>query len=373
MYDPKRILLGITRHSLYSERLLLLDPFVYPMTVRDEYNPVLHPEQHRSTTLRWAWLWLMMAPWIEADLVHFIRTPGHFDVGLEFEAMRITRERYERRPELEELARRQAKESDGVFDSYKQQVLLGFPDEYYRQLAREEGWATSEEEVEGFVRGIQEMRAKDPFVLDPLHEDRLEELHHFSSGASYEMAKWTAALSGSHLITDIESRWAEIRVDREEANVHDDEWTPFAKAFAGLPFKYLNAVPLDAALELRRQDRLADLRACLGKAWRANRDDDGFSDRDSENLAQELRELIRESEAEWADIQASLAKFIGGELAVGALGIGPAIAAGGAVWAAAGVAATGAANVVAQRLKEKAYIKRHPASFFLHLSKEHDT
>jgi len=70
-----------------------------------------------------------------------------------------------------------------------------------------------------------------------------------------------------------------------------------------------------------------------------------------------------EAEAEWARIEASLAKFVGGELVVGALALGPAIAVGGAEWAAAGVVASGITHLIAGRLQKKAYLKTNPAAF----------
>lgn len=50
-YDPARILQGLTRHSLYSESLLLVDPLPHPARIRPEYNPLHHPEQYRSVAL----------------------------------------------------------------------------------------------------------------------------------------------------------------------------------------------------------------------------------------------------------------------------------------------------------------------------------
>ena len=94
LYDVARILQGVTRHSLYAERILLIDPFVNPLLVADEYNPLLHPEEHAQTALRWSLLWFTMAPWIEADLVHFVRAPESFDSSLRFKAAQITQKRY---------------------------------------------------------------------------------------------------------------------------------------------------------------------------------------------------------------------------------------------------------------------------------------
>lgn len=372
MYEPQRILRGITRHSLYTERILLVDPFMHPMFVRDQFSPLLHPEQHRSTALRWARLWLKMAPWIYADLVHFIRTPGDFDKRLDVEADRITRERYQRHPVLKKHVANELESDPEMLESYKRQILLRMPDEYFRQRIREQGLTLSEDEVERVVRAIRADAENDPFVLEPV-EGKGQELLQASSGASYEMAKWTSGLSGSHLITDIASRWAEIKVDRREAEIDDDVWTPFAKAFGGVDFTFLNSVPLDAALTLRKRGHLHDLRTCLGKAWRACRDEDDFADGNVRHLTAELEDQMRMADAEWTDIKASLTQVIGTELSAAALG-GAGVLTGEAQWVAGGLiaggtVAAGITGTMVQRLRRAAHMKRHPASFFLGLAR----
>ena len=372
VYEPRRILRGITRHSLYTERILLVDPFINPLFVRDEFSPLYHPEQHRSTALRWAWLWLMMAPWIDADLVHFIRTPDDFDRELAAEAYRITSQRYERNPKLKSYLADELENDPEIFESYKRQILLRMPDEYFRQTIREQGLTSSEDELERVVRAIRAAAENDPLVLEPV-EGKGQELLQASSGASYEMAKWTSALSGSHLITDIASRWAEIEVDRREAGIDDDVWTPFAKAFAGVDFTFLNNVPLDAALTLRKEGHLHDLRTCLGKAWRACRDEDDFAGSNVRNLTAELEDQMRMADAEWTDIRASLAQMIGAEIAAAIGGTGVVLT-GEAQWVAGGLiaggtVAAGITGTVVQKLRRGAHMKRHPASFFLGLSK----
>ena len=372
VYEPQRILRGITRHSLYTERILLVDPFMNPLFVRDEFSPLYHPEQHRSTALRWAWLWLMMAPWVDADLVHFIRTPGDFDTKLAAEAYRITNLRYQRYPKLKSQLAGELENDPEILASYQRQILLSMPDEHFRQLIREQGLTSSEAELEQVVRAIRATAENDPFVLEPV-EGSDQELLQASSGTSYEMAKWTSALSGSHLITDIASRWAEIEVDRREAGIGDNVWTPFAKAFGGVGFTFLNNVPIDTALTLRKEGHLQDLRTCLGKAWRACRDEDAFADSNVRNLTGELEDQMRLADAEWIDIKASLAQMIGTEVAA-AVGGASAVLTGEAQWVAGGLAAggtvaAGITGTVVRKLRRGAYMKRHPASFFLGLSK----
>src|SRR6266851_4229029 len=61
-YDSQYIKRAIVRHSIYANKILLVDPFVYPLSVRDEYNPILNPEQYRAQTLKNVNLWFELLP-----------------------------------------------------------------------------------------------------------------------------------------------------------------------------------------------------------------------------------------------------------------------------------------------------------------------
>ncbi len=80
---------------------MLVDPFLHPYRVRAEYNPVLHPEEHRSNAIKYAFLWLSLAPWILAGLVCFIGMPGDFDSGIMHDVLEIQDARIKAHPELE--------------------------------------------------------------------------------------------------------------------------------------------------------------------------------------------------------------------------------------------------------------------------------
>ena len=44
-YFPYSILKGITKHSLYTDKILLIEPFQDPRSFRDEFSPIVHPEK----------------------------------------------------------------------------------------------------------------------------------------------------------------------------------------------------------------------------------------------------------------------------------------------------------------------------------------
>ena len=51
-YQIEHLARGVKRHSLYSNKILLVDPFIYPLSVRPEFNPIQNPAAFRSHTLK---------------------------------------------------------------------------------------------------------------------------------------------------------------------------------------------------------------------------------------------------------------------------------------------------------------------------------
>lgn len=369
LYEPDRIVTGITRHSLYADTILLVDPFMSPSQVRPEYNPVLHPEMHRTTAIRWAVLWLMLMPWIDAGIVKFIKTPGDLDVALELRAIEITKDRYAKHPELQ--PRRE--DNEQLFSSHEQRFkrdfMLGMPDDYIRRMYHNFKPDAADAEVEKVIEYIQRQRDADPFFIETLDKKPQGELLQMSSGASYEMAKLTALLTGSFIMTDIPSRWREIELDRTDTRVDPEQWSPFAKAFHGVPFSYLNAVPLPAALDIREQGRLERMRGFLRRVWRTSAADNEFAPENISNLAAELQHQVGEAEAEWKAIDRELLQWFGTELVGGLLAAGPAIAHGAAEWLGFGLAAGGVTNIAISTMKRVSYLNRYPAAFFAKLER----
>jgi hypothetical protein len=373
-YDPERVFNGIGRVSLYSDTILLPDPFPHPRFIRSQYNPLDVPEQYLGTALRWSTLWLTLAPWIEAGIVRFVRTLGDLDPALELKLIAAQRKKYESEPRLKDAMDRFVKDNAQIFDSYKKSIMLSMPDQMAIQAFKNlrKGNVT-DEEVKMFLNGLQQMRDNDPYYVDPKNEkgEQVPALMHVSSGANIEEAKLMANLSGSHLLTDMEPRWIEIALDREAGQIDDGGWSAFSQAFQDLPFKYLRNVPLGTALRLRQEGRLEGLRSFLRRSWNAAVPEQQPSRSAVENLAAELQEKINEAEAEWDKIDRDLLKWFGSTSAVGAL-VGPAIGVGAAGWGAAaiGVALAGMTELAVAHGLRDSYAKRYPAAFFLSLQKQ---
>lgn len=371
-YEPRILLRGITRHSLYSERILLPDPFLYPVGLPDELNPLARPKENRVNTLRNIQLWFLLAPWIAAGIVGITRLPGDFDPVLRFECMRREKDRFSGDSELhallDEMVTNEVKKTGPLDHGAGEYFLLSHPNEFWANSWRRDHPDATDEEVQNFLHYLDSRRAAHPYYIDLEHAKRSQVLH-WTSGTNYEMAKVTVTMSGSHLITDMPHRWKEIESDRARDKLDPRGWSPFAKAFHNLEFKFLNDVPLKFAFRLRKEQRLGQLRLFLRGIWDKSSKENKYDEKNVEALAAELYEKVREAKEEWRKIDRDLLKWFGtlGTIAASA----SAVSNGGIGWmpAAIGTIAGGITSLLVSQHQRAGFRERYPAAMFLDLEK----
>ena len=110
-YEPRTIFRGVTRHSIYTDHVILFDPFQDHRRIAEQYNPVAHPEEHIFQTLKNLHIWVGFAPWVDAGLVSFIRSPVNYDYELFRTSLINQRKDIESNPELKEALDRAVNDS----------------------------------------------------------------------------------------------------------------------------------------------------------------------------------------------------------------------------------------------------------------------
>jgi hypothetical protein len=325
-------------------------------------------------TLKWLRLWFSLQPWIDAGLVQIVRSPCDLNVDLLHESMRIQEAKFKSDLELARVL----KESVGTLASegpeaeeMRQFVMLCMSDDQIAAKALELYPGSNQFELQTFMAAIEEMRNEHPYYVSgaTVRDTGVNELISSSSGANFYVAKLVAGAAGAHLLTDLPSRWKEIELDRKATGANLGAWTPFAKAFHNASFRFLENVPLGAALTLRQEQRLENMRSFLRRVWRAARSEYDFDEANAKALTDELNERIREAEHEWRKIDEDLLKWFSAESAA-ALAAVPTVATGGADWLAGGWIASGLGNLAIAWYKRRKFADRYPAAFFLGLKRE---
>jgi len=369
-YRNDAIFKGIIRHSIYATKILLIDPFIYPTSVRDEYNPILSPEKYRAQTLKNVNFWLAIVPWIEAGIVEVIRTPDDFDRKLKWESLQRQRKKFENNEELKSALDKSVTELSEKYRDKEafRHLILSAPNDYLKRKYEESHAAEDDISFDDILTYVDRKREEDMDFLEPAgYGKENAQMHIYSTGANYDIAKITSDLTGSYLVTDIPSRWKEIEVDRESQNAINKEWSPFAKAFNGLDLKFLNNIKLHHALALREEHRLEGLRVFLRKVWKSAQTAEHFNEANAVLLADELTEEVSKAEEEWKKIDRDLLKWFGAELSAGLLSAEPLISSGHATFLAAAVVSASAITFGLNKAERTVFPKRYPAAFFMNI------
>jgi hypothetical protein len=283
------------------------------------------------------------------------------------------KKQYKKFEENEELGRAAEKSVRELRSRQKEKetfrhLILPAPNEYLKKVFKDANLGKHGLTLEEFIAFVEEERRNDPDFLETFKPGKnTRQLISFSSGTSYDIAKLTANLTGSYLITDIYSKWKEIEIDRKSQNIENKEWSPFAKAFQGLELKFLNSLKLEHALILRKEKRLEHLRVFLRKVWKSACTAESFSEINTKNLADELVSEIRKAEVEWKQIDLDLLKWFGAELSAELLAAGPLIASGYGAFLAAAIAISGVITLGVTQAERKSFPNKFPAAFFMKL------
>ena len=365
-YAPSVIRRGVTRHSIYTDRILLIDPFPDHRTRKPEWNPLQRPEIFQSSTLRWLGIWADFAPWIDEGLVEFVRSPGDFDLQLQLRLWTNQSQKLQQDARYRKVIEDDAAEERELQDELTKHLFLSLSDRMLTNLHQELHPRATDHEAQEFLDEVRAMRAADSFfpTVDAGSSSPSSSLLEMSTGLIYEMARITANTCNAHLITDIPSRWWEIEQDRKANGASNGPWEPLAKAFGNAQLQFLDAVPLQQALILRKEGRLASMRVFLRKVMSNAGGPSSFDSSLQRELADQLQHEMSIAEREWKAIDRDLLKWLGGA-AAGALASSPIVTGAGALFAAAAAMSTQLIHARGQRHK---FLNRHPAAFFVGLA-----
>jgi hypothetical protein len=357
---------AVVRHSIYANKILLVEPFQHPHILAPKYNPLENPNQWRAQTLKDVNFYFSMLPWIQAGIVEFIRTPADFDRRLNYDALK--RAKVHATDPIFNAAIKESTEDlkQRHSDGQARHFALAAPDSYLLRVFKKMPKTNDKLSEDDFISYIHSLRERDPNFLEPLGQPNRGQLHNVFSGGLIEMASSAAQMTGSYLFTDLKARWAQIEHDRG-SNAETDVWAPFAKAVQNTRLQYLNNLDLKHALQLRAEGRLESLRSFMTKMWEEARGDQPFGERAAIDLANELAAAVGEAEAEWEQLKGELAKRASQAVVASIAAFGPAVATGAALWHAAATVAGAVGVGLWSKYRRRQYDAKFPAAFFMDL------
>lgn len=361
-YEPELMVENVFRFCLYTDQIVLINPFENPNIMAEEYNPIVHPEEWIHDTLRTIFHLNMMRPWIEKGFVTFIPNPGDFDSNLRVSTWNLAAKRLENTPHTQE-------DIDASFMKERvRRMFLTSPRSYVERQLREMDPNMSNEKVREFADYWEAERARDPFLTGETIDKMPAQMITTRTGANLEMGMYICQTMGAFPYTNIRFRWNEILSARQQFDPTMELWSPLTNAFQQLQFKFLDKVSPKFAYSMRQDGRLEGFRSFLRKLWRTvdGQPDPSKAQGLARDFSDELTQSYNEAKSEWNKIDLDLLKWatptVAGGLTAGLLSLG---------LPAAGFVVAGVGELIQAQIRRANFRRSVPMSVFIDLEQKY--
>lgn len=353
---------NVFRFSLYSDEVLVVDPFDLPWYRRAEYNPIRNPEPFIQSTLKKVMYVLLLKPWIEHGLVTLLPDPTELDPTLRRLTMALGRKRMEECP----LTQEDFELFEPLATKDTLRTILTLEPEHLKQFFRNAG--APEADIDTLVKTAKTMLKDDPLGVEAPLDDEKGQLLEITMGAVFESGLLMAVSTGAFPYTDVPNTWTSLKAHMDVLPDSARIWTPLTQAFARLDFKFLNSVNSRFACSLREDGRLENIRSFLRRLWGTLNDeyDAPVDESLAKAFADEVVEEHKRVEEEWRDIDARVAT----ESTLSVLAGLDSVAQGHLIPALCGILGGPAVSLLSANRTRKSFRGRIPLSIFIDLKSQ---
>lgn len=191
--------------SLFDE-LLIESPIVNPNNVKPEFSPTETPAKYKYQALKDFLLMLELEPYIGYGLVNLVPDPSNFDLNL----MKAMMDMATSRRGAVESQRDKKVHRKLAIEDYLNVIHMMPRDVKVRSLVSDLGMP--EDVAAQSIDTLDANAETSPLtMLQPIQPGDGGQLMQFSMAPNYEMALFTAQVTGSVIVTDSETRWIEFQ------------------------------------------------------------------------------------------------------------------------------------------------------------------
>jgi hypothetical protein len=358
------VLKNIVRYSLYTDEVLVVNPFFSPWTLASEFNPIDNPSNYKQDTLEMIAFLFRISPWIESGFVNLIPNPIDYDSDLRTNVWGMAQKRW--KDQKLELSKETLAEIEPKGKESFKKFMYRLPKDKLAVTIKRAIPSISDKALIEQIEYVQRMRHNDRMLLDQEVPEG-GELQIMRYGANLELGLYIGQATGSYLYTNNNQQWSEI-LSTANNDSGPEVWSPLTKSFQGLEFNFLNNIDPVFINRLKEEGRLESFRNFLRKLWVEI--GDSKSIKDINDLARtfddELQEEYGKAKEEWSKIDKDLVKWITGSGGLSA------IISGGMNWQipALGFCIGGVGKLLEARIDRKNYKNNVPMAVFLDLEKK---
>ncbi len=303
--DPDIIVKSVVGSLLYFDQICIVDPFVNPWTIKEEMNPIKHPQQYEGDLLKLVYILILLSPWIETEQIAFVPDPADFNPKFKWDLLKVADKKRTREftpEENQEMEQMQERGKEILF-----RYIRRLPEEAQRHMLKQSSPNLSPKEVDAFINFSLRERARDPIAVDRTftEQDKSGHLNMVRSGAGFEMSLIICRLLGAVPLTPLVVRMNDyVRAKRRPA----DRWKSFCELFNNNKLRFLYHVDPSLILKLKELGYLSRFRKYFGNLAVKLNSDTLVSDTEITELTTELQSTLQQTNAELDEIEHAISE-----------------------------------------------------------------
>ena len=201
-------ILGLTS---YFDEIMVQNPMPHPRLMAEEFNPIQHPQDYLQQTLKFAFLIIRLAPYIESGAINLFPDLGNFNRHLQLSSLNAAEERHKSHGFNFNIEKEDFFTKD-AFERFQKRNYLGLNDKAALSFLFKDKPYASKKEQEEYLHAYRTMTYDDPQIL--LQKDifkNSKQIHMMSLTPTVEMALFICQVTGSILFTHSKTRWDEVK------------------------------------------------------------------------------------------------------------------------------------------------------------------
>jgi hypothetical protein len=304
--DPDFLVKNVLGALLYFDQICIVYPFINPWAIKEEMNPLKHPQQYEGDLLKLVYILILLSPWIETEQIAFVPDPADFNPKFKWDLLKVAEKKHERgftSEEKQEMERMQEAQKEILF-----RFIRRLPEDAQREMLKRSSPELSPSEVDAFIKFSLRERARDPIAVDRTftEKDKTGYLNMFRSGPGFEMSLIICRLLGAVPLTPFVIRMNDyIRAKRRSS----DRWKSFCESFNKNKFRFLYHVDPSLILRLKESGYLAKFRKYFTNLASRLNSDTLISDSEIAELTIELERTLHGINTEWEEIEQMISRL----------------------------------------------------------------
>ena len=219
--------------SLFDE-FLIECPIVNPNNVKPEFSPIDSPSKYKYQALKDFLFMLELEPYIGYGLINLIPDPSNFDLNLMKAMMNMARSRQEMvqsKRDKKDLLKLAIEDHLNVIHMMPRNVKI---------LSLVSDFGMPRDVAAKTIDALEENAEASPLtMLQSIQPGNGGQFMQFSMAPNYEMALFTAQVTGSVIVTDSETRWNELQAaQHKQMDIASYQWANVYGQISRLPMDY---------------------------------------------------------------------------------------------------------------------------------------